>query len=84
VRGEDRHRLLQVLRARPSCLAVSPFGEVLHYTDTRDEMTGAALEAELRDYLAVQEVAGVSVGVVAPTIEDVFMARMAGARSTVA
>jgi ABC-type multidrug transport system ATPase subunit len=83
VRGDDRYRLLQVLRARPSCRTVSPFGEVLHYTDSRDDVAASALEAELREYLAARNVSGVSVGVVAPTIEDVFMARMTGAPNSV-
>jgi ABC-type multidrug transport system ATPase subunit len=78
IRGSERFRLLQTLRAFPHQRSVYPFGETLHYTDARS-LPAPAIEAELRAYLHDKSVGDVAVGVVPPTIEDVFMARMTAA-----
>jgi len=76
VRGGDRYRLLRALRAYPNAGTVYPFGEVLHYTDARPEVSTEAVERELLDYLTREGVPDADVRETPPTIEDSFMARM--------
>jgi len=78
VRAGERFRLLQTLRAFPHRQTVYPFGETLHYTDLRGDVSPLQVETELRAYLLGQRFGDVWVGSVPPTIEDAFMARMAG------
>ena len=76
VRASKRYRLIGVLRAFPHALAVHPFGEELHYTDSRRGLDSIAIADELRAYL---EREGFSDAVVTPTqagIEDSFMVMM--------
>jgi ABC-type multidrug transport system ATPase subunit len=77
VSGPQRFRLLQTLRAFPHQRSVYPFGGTLHYTDVRDA-PAEVIATDLREYLEREHFDGVSVNAVAATIEDVFMARMAG------
>jgi ABC-type multidrug transport system ATPase subunit len=79
VSGRDRFRLLQVLRAFDHQHSVYPFGDTLHYADARRDAAPETIVAELRTYLASQQLEDVVVAPVAPTIEDVFMARMTSA-----
>jgi ABC-2 type transport system ATP-binding protein len=60
VRGDERYRVLQALRAFPNAHAVYPFGEELHYTDKRAGHAPHAIVAELVAHLAGQGLAGVT------------------------
>ena len=72
VKANDRYRLLQALRAFPHARYVYPFGEYIHYTDTRNE----AKAEELRRYLAALDFQEIDAHPIQANIEDVFMARM--------
>jgi ABC-type multidrug transport system ATPase subunit len=76
VRGGDRYRLLQTLRAYPETNTAYPFGESIHYTDTRTDATAETIAHDLRAYLAGQGLTDVDVAPARPTIEDSFIARM--------
>ena len=81
VRASMRYRLIGALRAFPHALAVHPFGEELHYTDSRRGLDSIAIADELRAYL---EREGFSDAVVTPIeagIEDSFMAMMGSTSS---
>lgn len=74
VRGADRYRMLRTLRTFEHAAAVFPFGEDLHYTDSRiDEPADAVAESVTRR-LSNAGFKEVHVRPVAAGIEDVFMA----------
>lgn len=79
VRAGNRYATLLALREYPHTHTVYPFGESLHYTDTRIDGDAAAIGAEVVAYLGSRGGIGVSAEPVAATIEDCFMARMGGA-----
>ena len=74
VRARERYRTLLALRAYPHARGVYPFGEVIHYTDERVDAMPEQLEQDVRAHLAAQGFADASVGVIAPTVEDAFIA----------
>ena len=76
VRAPDRYALLRALREYPQTHSVFPFGETLHFTDVRADLPRDNIESDLKAFLA-SRVAHAEVRVAEPTIEDVFMARMA-------
>jgi hypothetical protein len=76
VRTPDRYRALHALRRLPTAHSVYPFGETLHYADTRAELSPDALATDLRQQLEKGGFAGVEVGPVSAGIEDVFMELM--------
>jgi ABC-type multidrug transport system ATPase subunit len=76
VTAEHRYRALQALREFPETNSVYPFGETLHYTDRREDRSPEAIAGDLRQFAAARGLAGFDVTPMAPTIEDVFMARM--------
>ncbi|GAB3010982.1 hypothetical protein GCM10027284_32790 [Cyclobacterium sediminis] len=65
----ERHKLIQVLRDFPYLYSVYPFGEYVHYTDSRPDLD----IPELEEYLKANGLTGIYIGVTEPTIEDVFM-----------
>jgi ABC-type multidrug transport system ATPase subunit len=71
-----RYHALQILRAFPQTASVYPFGESLHYTDRRTDRAPEAVASELHQFAADRGLADLQVQAMAPTIEDVFMARM--------
>ena len=75
VRAPERYKTLLALRAYPHARSVYPFGEVIHYTDERADSLPEQLERDVRAHLAAQGFADASVGVIAPTVEDAFIAR---------
>jgi ABC-2 type transport system ATP-binding protein len=79
VRTTDRHRALERLRRFPHARTVFPFGESLHYTDARDDVEPSVLTSELRAYMTSEGYDDVEVTEIEPTVEDVFIARMAHA-----
>jgi ABC-2 type transport system ATP-binding protein len=76
VRAADRYRALLALRAYPQANSVFPFGDVLHYTDNREDASVETIQRDVLAYLSVQGVTDVTVAVIPATIEDSFMARM--------
>jgi ABC-type multidrug transport system ATPase subunit len=76
VRGDDRYRLLQALRAFPQAVSVFPFGAEVHYSDDRRNVPSGQVTDQLRDYLAGQGIEGASARAIKPGIEDTFMALM--------
>ncbi|HTJ21366.1 MAG TPA: ABC transporter ATP-binding protein [Gemmatimonadaceae bacterium] len=73
-----RYRALQILREFPQTASVYPFGESLHYTDRRTGQSPEGVASELHQFAAARGLADLAVRAMAPTIEDVFMARMGG------
>ncbi|MDQ6828803.1 MAG: ABC transporter ATP-binding protein [Gemmatimonadota bacterium] len=76
VRSTDRHKLITALREYPHAASVYPFGDELHYTDSRDAMPPDQIAAELRAHLAAHGFADARVATIAAGIEDAFMALM--------
>jgi ABC-2 type transport system ATP-binding protein len=76
VRAGDRYRLIGVVRAFPHARAVHPFGEDLHFTDSRRGMDRAAIAAELRTYLEGEGFPDAVVTPIEAGIEDSFMELM--------
>lgn len=76
VRAPDRYRALQALREHPHFHSVYPFGETVHYTDDRRELSPDALVGDVAAFLDAHALPGAEVRVERPTIEDAFMALM--------
>ncbi|MGH7678454.1 MAG: ATP-binding cassette domain-containing protein, partial [Gemmatimonadaceae bacterium] len=71
----DRYALLRVLREYPNAHSVFPFGESLHFTDKRRDLSPTEIAADVTRYLGGR-IERAEVRAAEPTIEDVFMARM--------
>lgn len=69
IRASSMFALLKAVEAIPTCHSVYPFGEYLHYMDTRPDVK----QEELIQYLESLGLQDVMIKQVAPTIEDVFM-----------
>lgn len=72
IKSENKYRLIQLLRNYRYTESVQPFGEYLHYTDKRREVSAAMLKG----YLKSREVEGPVIKRVQPGIEDTFMRLM--------
>jgi len=76
IRANDRYRALLAIRDYPQTHSIYPFGDVLHFTDKRQQ---AAPEQIARDVTAFLESRGfhdIRAGTIPATIEDSFMASM--------
>lgn len=76
VRTPDRYHALLALREFPHANSVFPFGETLHYTDSRRDLQPDQLAAEVRRFLESRGFRPVEVEPAPATIEDTFMGRM--------
>ena len=76
VRAADRYRALTLLRAMPTAGTVYPFGETLHYTDARTGAESAIVARELVEALRREGLSDADVHIIAPSIEDAFIALM--------
>ena len=76
VRAGDRYRALRTLRESPHAHAVYPFGDSIRFADRRAGADPAAVAADVRGFLESRGFAGVHAEPAAPTVEDVFIARM--------
>jgi ABC-type multidrug transport system ATPase subunit len=76
VTAPDRYRTLLALRESADTLSVYPFGDRLHYTDRRTTRAPEEIAEDLRRFATSRGLTGVEVATAAPTIEDVFIARM--------
>ncbi len=77
LRAADRIGMLATLRAFPHAVGAWPFGETVHYTDTR---TGAAPDvvlAELRVWAASRGIADLDGEAITAGIEDLFIHELA-------
>lgn len=72
---------LAALRRFPNAAAVWPFGEALHYTDTRTNLPPEVIAAELDRHLTASGLPGVSIQPIQAGIEDSFMWYMAEERA---
>jgi ABC-2 type transport system ATP-binding protein len=76
VRAARRYPALLALRELSHAHAVYPFGDTLHYVDTRRDEPAGAIAGELRAFLAARGFADARVEPTPPTVEDTFIARM--------
>jgi len=76
VRSAERMRLLETLRALPHTHSAFPFGDAVHYADTRASRGAPDVAAELRRELEQQGITDAEVAPIEPGIEDVFMELM--------
>ena len=81
VRGPNVLGLLGALRRFPHAAAVWPFGESLHYTDTRQDAPADVIARELAEHVARSGLTDVSLAPIAASIEDAFMWYMAQERA---
>jgi ABC-type multidrug transport system ATPase subunit len=72
IKTDDTYGLLGALRSYPFASTVYPFGESVHYTDTRSDVDPSTILS----YLNSSGFATADVRVIDPGIEDVFMALM--------
>jgi ABC-type multidrug transport system ATPase subunit len=80
--GADRYRILLALRGYGRAHSVYPFGETLHYTDTRPAEPDETVSRDVQRYLADHGSPVVRIERTAPTVEDVFIARMGAPEGT--
>jgi len=72
VKSRDKYRLIQILRDYSFAESVQPFGEYVHYTDQRPDVTADVIE----EYLDSRQVADLEIKKIQPDIEDTFMRLM--------
>jgi ABC-type multidrug transport system ATPase subunit len=76
VRGRDRYAMLRVLRDLPHAVSVCPFGDELHYSDSRTGAGADSIAGEVRSFLRARGFTDAEVASIEPGIEDTFMALM--------
>jgi ABC-2 type transport system ATP-binding protein len=81
VRGSNVLGLLGALRRFPHAAAVWPFGEALHYTDSRAGIGAEVIAPELQGWVQSAGFREVSIQPIAASIEDSFMWYMAQGRA---
>jgi len=70
IQGQDIYQLLLDLRAYPFANSVFPFGQNIHYTDKRENVS----PSELKDYLISKGQNRIEIKKITAGIEDCFMA----------
>ena len=76
VRGPGRYRLLQTLRTFAHAASVFPFGEEIHYADTRVGMDVGGITREIEAFLEREGFSDLRVTPIEAGIEDAFIALM--------
>ena len=76
VRAHDRYRLLRSLRTFEHAASVFPFGEDLHFTDSRTGITPDDAARDLKEWLDGAGFDDAAVRPIEAGIEDVFMSMM--------
>ena len=74
VRADQRYQSLLAIREYPHTHTVYPFGEVLHYTDARAELSADVVSREVAAFLESRGLTSVSAAAIPASIEDSFMA----------
>ena len=78
IRSDNRYRTLLAAREFQHTHTVYPFGDALHYTDARTDASPDQAGGELHAFLEAKGVADLRIERIPATVEDSFMARMAG------
>ena len=76
VRAGNRYRALLALRGYPHTASVYPFGDELHYSDTRVGRPIVDLEREVAQFLQDAGFGDARVRPIEPGVEDTFIGRM--------
>ncbi len=76
VRGRDRYAMLRALRDIPHAVSVFPFGDELHYSDSRTGAGTDSIAGDVRSFLRTRGFTAAEVAPIEPGIEDTFMALM--------
>ncbi|MEP6732842.1 MAG: ABC transporter ATP-binding protein [bacterium] len=84
VRGGDRYGMLKTLREFPSAKSVYLFGDTLHYTDSRADVSPDDIASEVGRYLVEHGHRDASAEPISAGIEDSFMALMGDAPAVAA
>ncbi len=84
VRGRDRYAMLQALRDFPHAVSVFPFGDELHYSDSRTDGDPVAIAEEVRSFLHSKGFGSSEVVSIEPGVEDTFMALMSAPEAAAA
>ena len=69
VRASNTYQLINALNDYEYNHSVYPFGEFVHYTDSREDFN----PEDLLDYLQSKDLSHIEIGKTEPTIEDTFM-----------
>jgi ABC-type multidrug transport system ATPase subunit len=75
IRAKDRYKALLALRKYEHAQSVYPFGDVMHYTDDREDLSADRIAGDLRQFLGANGFGESSVAPIQPGVEDVFIAR---------
>ena len=81
VRAEQRYKALLALRTYEHAHSAYPFGEVIHYSDTRADQPIDRIRSDVKSFLAAHGFADASVEPLTPTVEDSFIARTSSGES---
>jgi ABC-2 type transport system ATP-binding protein len=84
IHGHDRYAMMGALRSFPHVSTVLPFGEVLHYADTRNGEPAVSIADEVTAWLHARGFSDARVTPIRPGIEDAFMALMGAPREAAA
>ena len=76
VRSGQRYAVLQRLREYQHAASVFPFGDVLHFSDARSDVSADQIERELEAYMREHGIIDAVVRRIEPGIEDAFMELM--------
>ena len=69
IKANNMYLLIKSLKEYKHQYSVYPFGEFVHYTDTRDDFN----PEELQKYLTEKGLENITLAITPPTIEDTFM-----------
>ena len=82
IRTTQRYDALLALRELPNNRSVLPFGDVIHYTDQRADVSADLVIGELQQLLQSKGIGDAEIAPLTPTVEDVFIARMGAPEET--
>lgn len=69
ISANNRYQLITNLKDYEFCQSVYPFGEFVHYTDSRADFD----PSELKHYLEIKQLSDIKIKKSEPSIEDIFM-----------
>lgn len=76
IRAKPRAQLVQLLREYPHTASAFPFGDQLHYSDRRTDISHDEIVRTLGEYLRSAQLTEVEIEGISPGIEDAFMELM--------
>ncbi|HEX9484631.1 MAG TPA: ABC transporter ATP-binding protein [Gemmatimonadaceae bacterium] len=77
ITGKDRYGMLCALREHEHTASVNLFGDSLHYTDSRPDLSGDGIAHDVKSFLESRRFSDAHVEPIEPGIEDSFMSLMA-------